>query len=481
MKFRFLKLAISILGCITFISAAELRYSHSGILNLSTIHRLSDYSIIKIPYRVLTYESLVSTNNFNIIGSTAFEFRFGGIEKLETSQGKLNLRELYAEYFFDLGEVSLGKQIINWGSASENNPTDNVSPLNYYYLFSLGKERREGIFSLSSILYYQNMKMNLVYIPQTAAHIVPLDDPEFAINSPVSLRDDQIMKVSRPEYGFSFTVPYSIFEFNTSYFSGYDRIVSFFGANVWSNQAFTNPIVADTVFSYRKTDVVGLGASLLAGEFAVRGDIAYFNSGKKFSKEDIYRDYERGRKIIIDACEQRNANLPDWATSIDCTNDAEYKDTFLLDNIAKYYQYTVEFEYRPNIDFSLISQFSKHVSTEFGKADSLTLSAGTILLDPEALFIPGMGLPNSFISNSAMSISAIKSYRDSGVELRYTGLIDLDEKGSLHEFGVEYEIKEDVKVTGVVNKIFADNSIPNNQFTAMEDFSHVRIELRYFY
>ncbi|MDP6570635.1 MAG: hypothetical protein QGF57_05285, partial [Candidatus Marinimicrobia bacterium] len=249
MKFRFLKLAISILGCITFISAAELGYSHSGILNLSTIHRLSDYSIIKIPYRVLTYESVVSTNHFNIIGSTAFEFRFGGIEKLETSQGKLNLRELYAEYFFDLGEVSLGKQIINWGSASENNPTDNVSPLNYYYLFSLGKERREGIFSLSSILYYDNAKLNLVYIPKTASHIVPLDDPEFAINSPVSLRDDQIMKVNSPEWGYSFTIPYSIMEFSTSYFSGYDRIVSFFGANVWSNQAFTNPIVADTVFS----------------------------------------------------------------------------------------------------------------------------------------------------------------------------------------------------------------------------------------
>jgi hypothetical protein len=290
------------------------------------------------------------------------------------------------------------------------------------------------------------------------------------------------MKVNSPEWGYSFTIPYSIMEFSTSYFSGYDRIVSFFGANAWGYKTLTDTEI-DTVYSYRKTDMIGFGASLLAGTFALRGDVAYFSSGKIIEKEDIKRNYERGKQILIKECEDINANIGDSPIFVpkDCSiENIVILETFLMENIAKYYQYTLELEYRPNTEFSIISQVSKHESIEFGKAEFLGLST-PILLDPEALFIPGMGLPNSFISNSTMSISAIKSYRDSGVELRYTGLIDLDEKGSLHEFGVEYEIKEDVKVTGVVNKIFADNSIPDNQFTAMEDFSHVRIELRFFY
>ena len=44
---------------------------------------------------------------------------------------------------------SLGKQIISWGSASANSPTDIISPYNYYYLFSNGKEQKEGLISIN--------------------------------------------------------------------------------------------------------------------------------------------------------------------------------------------------------------------------------------------------------------------------------------------------------------------------------------------
>ncbi len=73
----------------------------------------------------------------------------------------------------------------------------------------------------------------------------------------------------------------------TSYFSGYDRIVSFFGANVWSNLAFTNTI-ADTVLSYRKTDVIGFGFSALQGDFTVSMDFGYFNSNDNIQDKNSY-------------------------------------------------------------------------------------------------------------------------------------------------------------------------------------------------
>jgi len=110
-----------------------------------------------MPYRVLSYEPVISYNNFNIVANTALEFRLKDINQIMDSNLKVDLRELYIEWMTPLGDFSLGKQIITWGSASENNPTDNISPYNYYYLFSMGKERKEGIFSLNSTFYYQNL------------------------------------------------------------------------------------------------------------------------------------------------------------------------------------------------------------------------------------------------------------------------------------------------------------------------------------
>jgi hypothetical protein len=60
-------------------------------------------------------------------------------------------------------------------------------------------------------------------------------------------------------------------------------------------------------------------------------------------------------------------------------------------------------------------------------------------------------------------------------------MFDLDKKGSLHEVGIEYEIYENMKILIAVNKIFSNKKIPNNPFTGMKNFSHIRFELKYYY
>ena len=126
-------------------------------------------------------------------------------------------------------------------------------------------------------------------------------------------------------------------------------------------------------------------------------------------------------------------------------------------------------------------QYSKQQSIEFGLADSLTLSTETVLLDPEKLFIPGMGSPNTFISTNALSITAQKLFSDLGLELRYTSMFDLDKKGSLHGVGLEYEIFKNTNLLIEVTKIFNNDEIQMNPFTAMKDFSRILFEIRYFY
>ena len=115
---------------------AETKYFQKGYFDIGTIHHLSDGSIIKVPYRMLTYEPIISFENINIISNSAIEFRLKNIDNIFESDISFDLRELYFEWITSIGEFSIGKQIISWGMASANNPTDNISPYNYYYPYS---------------------------------------------------------------------------------------------------------------------------------------------------------------------------------------------------------------------------------------------------------------------------------------------------------------------------------------------------------
>jgi len=290
------------------------------------------------------------------------------------------------------------------------------------------------------------------------------------------------MELDNPyEYALSLNLPLNNLDITTSYFSGYDRIVSFFGANVWANQAFTDPIVADTVLSYRKTEMYGIGLSFLFSDFSFRSDLGYFITNDNVSKkEELYRDYELGAQLIVEGCEEKNEELPDWANPVICESQPDHKETFLLNNFAEYLQYTLEIEFNPTSEFNIITQYSKNKSTEFGEADSLTLSA-TILMDPEVFFIPGMGSPNTFISSNSLSISARKLFPDMGLELSYTSMFDLDEKGEIHGAGLEYEIFKNTNLLIEATKIFNNDKIKMNPFTTMKDFSRILFEIRYYY
>jgi len=92
-----------------------------------------------------------------------------------------------------------------------------------------------------------------------------------------------------------------------------------------------------------------------------------------------------------------------------------------------------------------------------------------------------MGSPNTFISTNSLSITVLKSFPEIGLELRYTSMFDLDEKGSLHGAGLEYEIFKNTNLLIEVTKIFNNDEIQMNPFTAMKDFSRILFEIRYFY
>ena len=69
------KFYIYIILTFPFLLYGEINYAHKGYFDIGTIHRLSDGSIIKVPYRMLTYEPFIVYNNLTLNASSAIEFR----------------------------------------------------------------------------------------------------------------------------------------------------------------------------------------------------------------------------------------------------------------------------------------------------------------------------------------------------------------------------------------------------------------------
>ena len=476
---------------------AEIQYFHKGYFDVGTINRLSDGTLIKIPYRMLTYEPTISYDDFHLISSTAIEFRLKDVNDFWGSEFKFDLRELYFEWITSLGEFSIGKQIISWGMTSANNPTDNISPYNYYYLFSEGKEQKEGILSFNSTFYFNDWKINAIIIPEHKTNILPFNDSEFAISTPIEIKSEQIEKIKNPiEYGLSVAFSNQLFDITASYFSGYDRLMSSFGANVWKTGS-SNPEILesvgtiDTVLSYRHTNMFGLGMAKSIDDISIKLDLGYFITSDNSSSSDsaLYRYWQTGVDRILEYCEELNEN--DWDPqfqTVDCSFSPAFNDSQVIDNRAKYFQYTIELEYAPSFDLLMIGQITISDLLEIGRTREIKYSGGSYMFDPEEYFIPGMGAPNTFMSstnNLLNSKSATfilrKSLLDLGVELSYMGFFDLNGKGSLNEFRITYDLLDNLEILGAFNKIKGNGEIENNQFTSMEDFSHFRMEIKYYY
>ena len=476
---------------------AEFQYFHKGYFDIGTINRLSDGSMIKIPYRMFTYEPTISINDFYLHSSSAIEFRLKDINNFWGSDFDFDLRELYIEWITSFGEFSLGKQIISWGMTSANNPTDNISPYNYYYLFSEGKEQKEGILSFNSTFYINDWKINAIIIPEHKINVLPFNDSEFAISTPIQIKSEQIEEINNPiEYALSIAFSNQFIDITASYFSGYDRIMSSFGANVWKTGSDNPQILEavgtiDTVLSYRKTNMAGIGMAKSINDVSIKLDLGYFitSDNTPTGNSALYRYWQTGIDRILEYCEELNENTWDSQFQpVDCSFSPEFNNSQIIDNRAKYFQYTMELEYAPSFDLLMIGQITISDLLEIGEADSIKYSGGSYMFDPEEYFIPGMGAPNTFMSSTSNLLSSKsctfvvqKSLFDLGIELRYMGFFDLNGKGSLNEFRMTYDILDDLEILGAFNIIQGNDKIENNQFSSMENFSHFRMELKYFY
>ncbi|MBC8311136.1 MAG: hypothetical protein H8E72_02435 [Candidatus Marinimicrobia bacterium] len=464
---------------------AQLNYDNSGNILFGTINRTSDASLIKVPFRFINYKTAIEYNSFTLKSSLALEV------SLSDETMKIDNRELYLSWYPSFGEVRFGKQINSWGVGSTNSPLDILTPVNYYYFFSRGIEKNMGTLSLAIDGYFADYKVGLVYLFEHSPHYLPLGDPEMPITIDSLPENLMVEEIHKPkQFGINFIAPVKDIDFTFSYFTGYDHLMSLFGASLWTdsiNNTFGSYV--DTVLSYRASEVFGIGASTFIGDIRINSEFAYYSTTDQINSDgDILRDFNG---------EYDKVCFPEIVQVYgDCT---PIQDTYYgLGTTANYYEYLVEFEY-PNLflDITILGQFLSYKLLDISSGlhpNTVSLQLANIDFRPEYNFIPTLGSPIFMFTMhededtktlfmheaSVFYLNAKRYFMDHNLEANLRTFWDLNNLGNLIELEFKYKLSNRMNIGAAINKISGNSTLNNSyMFNTMENFSHLRVEATY--
>ena len=399
--------------------------SFNGSIKPLVMFNISDKDRMDLPFRFVQLRSGYTMGDFDILVNSALEHRWG-----ENQNPNIQLREAYLTWFPSWGEVKIGKQIHAWGVADGNNPTDNLNPYDYYYMFLQGADRKIGSVSASIISYWNNWQLEGVVIPNHVSNRLPFNEPEFPFQIPIEPTEYQERQNSL-EYGLQLKTILGETDLGISYFEGYDRSFSLLGIDT------INIMQVSPKFGYRSTSVIGLNMVTFIKDITIRAESALFST----------------------------------------VNDYEAKWYSFLDTKADYLQYVIQIEYRMENSKTIGAQL---IGNNVFEATGNTLDLSSMNMAPlnNENFIPGMGTPFAMISNKSLLIIGSNRFFDDDLELSYNLLFNLEEQGQLLGFNLEY-LLNDNWFFNVSANYFIGNDDPINSFEQLEDFSNTQLQLSY--
>ena len=475
---RWNKLILSSLLLLITTSKSETINTYKGYVDFYYISRLSDQSIINLPYRIFSLNVDHQNGDLMLRSTIALEHKLRKdtyfLSNNSPTDFELDMRELYLQMFTSWGEIRLGKIIHTWGNADENSPVDIASPFDYYYTFDSGIDKKLAIFSSAIDVYMENMKLGLIFSPLHNTHRTPQNDDEFPIKLPVSPSEDQIMKIDGLPYelGAYINRSFSFGDISLNYFTGYDRLFNLSGVNGFGHgPSLSNPYI-DVVYGYRKTNMTGLGSTIFFGDVELRGDVAVFNT------EDENNSISR-----------TSPYLPEFYDSLHYS--------YPLNEKARYFQTTVQLEAELPFDIKFVGQFFNYDTLDYS-SDSLPLDEDVSIpnleisvdeLDPKNIFTPGYGSSLAIMTKKALILSLEKKFFDDQLILTASSILDIDNTdydgtypGSILSFEAAYTIIDNLELTIGYTNIKGDKDHPlgeNYRLYIMEDFSHIRADLKY--
>ena len=445
--------------------------NYSGDVHFYHMIRMSDRTTINLPFRIFTFTLDHQNGDYNINSNLAMEYRLREDTSFLTDTSPkdfiLDLRELYVTRYTGFGEIRIGKQIHAWGSADENSPSDNLNAIDYYYLFFGGGDRKVGSFSLAADVYWDSWKLGIFYSPIHPMNRLPLNDPVFPFQLPITPREKQVLSPEQQdEFGISVQKSFNFGDITGSYFKGHDRMYSLSGSNVFTN-SFQTVTVLDTVFAYRETEVFSIGLVVPTSLFTLRAEASYFDTQDNNDSTSIKHEHH---------------DFPTVYTDIIFTHAFEVK--------AEYYETVLQLETELPFDIRFNAMFIKYDTLSYtsNALPDVSLPLLAADFDPSAVFFPGMGTPIVALAKQAGILTLDKNFMDDRLKLAFMGLLDMTDyngiagNGLMVEGSATFELMESMDLKMMVAKFQGNSKLGDAySFNNMEDFSHLRFELQYFY
>jgi hypothetical protein len=187
-----------------------------------------------------------------------------------------NIQEAFIDYYSDLVDVRLGKQVIAWGKADEINPTDILNPQDIFNISEEKNIRKIGLTALKTEwklseyileaiwkMEYDNMKfppMDSRWALFTIPGLEALPEPDYPQN-----------RIQDTEWAFKLSRTISLFDLSISYFDGWDNISTLiFSFDPIAQQAQLEKL------KFFRTKMIGADFAGSVSSFGLWGEAAYF-------------------------------------------------------------------------------------------------------------------------------------------------------------------------------------------------------------
>ena len=201
------------------------------------------------------------------------DLRFRGGINFDEEYVEFQLREVYAGYNSDKFDLFLGNQIITWGRTDGFNPTNNITPNDYFFLTSDMDDQKLSNFMLRMKYRFSSViDIELIGIPVYSPSNYRFD--LFDLGEGVSFGEAVLPEKSfgNSSVATRLNFEFSKIGFSVSWFSGYDP---FYGFNVDSVDFATGePVITNTATPYKK-NTIGADFTLPVNSWILRGEAAY--------------------------------------------------------------------------------------------------------------------------------------------------------------------------------------------------------------
>lgn len=253
-----------------------------GVLYLGTVSStlLSD---IRSGYG----EAVLKMNAFSgKWGKLYSEMRFRSGYEYTAQINQFQLREAYADLYLGDFDLRAGQQIIAWGRADGVNPTNNLTPLDYFVRSPEPDDMRMGNFLLRGRYSIgSHIRLEGIWVPVYRHSVYRFD--LFEMPDFVNFRDAYKPDASLKNGSFAGKIEFLFdrFDGSVSWFSGYDLMPGI-SAGPLPETPGENPSVDLYARPFRQ-QTGGLDFSFGIGSFGVRGEVAYREPDDVY-KEEIF-------------------------------------------------------------------------------------------------------------------------------------------------------------------------------------------------